>query len=353
MSEIAQNSELISIIIPTLNEQDYIAKAIEELSLSDDDYEILVVDGLSTDRTREIVLEIALGNPKVRYIENPRRIQAAAINIGAHEAHPLAKAFVQADAHCGYPKDFSRKIVAAMRENNATSAVVPMLTVGDETPFQTAVALAQNSKLGNGGSAHRASGTQSGFVDHGHHAAFDKAFFLEHGGYDENFPINHDGEYDVRTGKAGAKVWMAADCSIRYFPRKTFKALAKQYFRYGLGRANTIFKHKARPKLRQLAPVVITVAVVGGAAFGQIDSRFNLLPLGYLALIGGYAWRLVRLSAPTADLSSVSTKTARVALAFATMHLTWGAGFLVNTVKLAWSEFERRVDEGNKAKSGN
>jgi succinoglycan biosynthesis protein ExoA len=350
MSDVIENPELISIIIPTLNEEGYIAKAIEELSLSDDDYEILVVDGLSTDRTKEIVLEIALCNPKVRYIENPRRIQAAAINIGAREAHPLAKAFVQADAHCGYPTDFCRKIVNAMRENQATSAVVPMLTIGEETPFQTAVALAQNSRLGNGGSAHRCSGTQSGLVDHGHHAAFDKTFFLEKGGYDEDFPINHDGEYDVRTAKEGAKVWMAADCAIRYFPRKSLRALSKQYFRYGLGRANTIFKHKARPKLRQLAPVVITMGVVGGAVLGQIDARFNLIPLGYLAMIGGYAWRLVRSSAQTADVATSLMKTARVTLAFATMHLTWGSGFVVNAVKFAWSEFERRVDERNKTK---
>lgn len=340
MTNPIQYRELISIIIPTLNEEDYIAKAIDELSLSDDDYEILVVDGLSTDRTKEIVLEIALMNPKVRYIENPRRIQAAAINIGAHEAHPLAKAFVQADAHCGYPRDFSRKIVNVMRENQATSAVVPMLTVGEETPFQTAVALAQNSKLGNGGSAHRASGTKSGFVDHGHHAAFDRAFFLKNGGYDENFPINHDGEYDVRTAKAGAKVWMAADCSIRYFPRKTVKALAKQYFRYGLGRANTIFKHKARPKLRQLAPVVITAGVFGGAVLGQWDGRFNLLPLGYGALIAAYSWKLTRASSPSSETAATSFHASRVSLAFATMHLAWGAGFLTKaaSVFVQWAK---------------
>jgi succinoglycan biosynthesis protein ExoA len=328
MSDATSTRELISIIIPTFNEQNYIAKAVAELSLSDDDYEILVVDGLSTDRTKEIVIELAATNPKVRFIENPGRIQAAAINIGAREAHPLAKAFVQADAHCGYPKDFSRKIVNAMRDSKATSAVVPMLTVGEETPFQAAVALAQNSKLGNGGSAHRAAGTQSGFVDHGHHAAFDRAFFLENGGYDENFPINHDGEYDVRTAKAGAKVWMAADCSIRYFPRKTLNALAKQYFRYGLGRANTIFKHKARPKLRQLAPVVITVGVVGGAVIGQWDGRFNLVPVLYVGLISAYAWKLVRASDSFSATTASTLQVARVALAFAIMHLTWGAGFL-------------------------
>jgi len=349
MSDAIKNPELISIIIPTLNEQDYIAKAIDDLSLSDDDYEILVVDGLSTDRTKEIVLGIAMTNPKVRYIENPLRIQAAAINIGAREAHPQAKAFVQADAHCGYPKDFSRRIVEVMRDNDATSAVVPMLTVGEETPFQAAVALAQNSKLGNGGSAHRASGTKSGFVDHGHHAAFDRAFFLEQGGYDENFPINHDGEYDVRTAKAGAKIWMAADCSIQYFPRKTLKALAKQYFRYGLGRANTILKHKARPKLRQLAPVVITLGVVGGAILGQIDSRFNALPQGYFAFIGGYSWELVRSSTPKTGVKSTSVRIARVTLAFATMHLAWGIGFLTKATSVFFHWVSAQINTARKS----
>jgi succinoglycan biosynthesis protein ExoA len=342
MSDAIKNPELISIIIPTLNEEDYIAKAIDELSLSDDDYEILVVDGLSTDRTKEIVLEIASANPKVRYIENPRRIQAAAINIGAREAHPLAKAFVQADAHCGYPKDFARKIVEAMRANDATSAVVPMLTVGEETPFQTAVALAQNSKLGNGGSAHRASGTQSGFVDHGHHAAFDRAFFLNNGGYDENFPINHDGEYDVRTAKAGAKVWMAADCSIRYFPRKSPTALARQYFRYGLGRANTILKHKVRPKLRQLAPVVITSGLLGSLILGRVDGRFNLIPIAYFGLLAAYSWRI---AGPKKDLPKRVHQASSTVLAFAIMHVSWGSGFLVNACRHVGSLLQQRCHE--------
>jgi succinoglycan biosynthesis protein ExoA len=311
----------ISIIVPTLNEEKYIEAAISELMLEGNDFEIIVVDGNSTDRTPEIVADIAGRNNKVRLLQNPKKIQAAAINIGAKNCDPRATVFVQADAHCSYPKEFSRKICESMVRVDATSCVVHMDTKAKDNEYQQAFALAQNSRLGNGGSAHRI-GSASRWIDHGHHAAFDLAFFLENGGYDENFPINHDGEYDVRTASAGAKVWLDGDLSITHFPRTSFEALAKQYYRYGKGRANTVWKHRIVPKARQLAPAVITLSVAGSLLLSLSDSGFFVIPLAYAGLCGAYG---VTLTKPDDDLTFKS----RVALAFPTMHLSWGTGFIL------------------------
>ncbi len=109
-----------------------------------------------------------------------------------------------------------------------------MATVG-KVGFQRAVAAAQNSVLGNGGSAHRRAAV-SRYVDHGHHAAFDRAFFLSIGGYNETFSHNEDAEYDHRVAlgrRQSESGCVAMSCSAT-FPRRTpAGALAKQYFRHG------------------------------------------------------------------------------------------------------------------------
>jgi succinoglycan biosynthesis protein ExoA len=328
----------VSIIIPTLNEEKYIEAAIAELMLEGNNFEIIVVDGNSSDRTQQIVAEISKANDKVRLLQNPKKIQAAAVNIGARNCDSRAKVFVQADAHCSYPKEFARSICESMVRAGATSCVVHMDTKAKDNEYQQAFALAQNSRFGNGGSAHRI-GNASRWIDHGHHAAFDLAFFLGNDGYDEDFPINHDGEYDVRTASAGSKVWLDGDLSIIHFPRTSFSALAKQYYRYGKGRANTVWKHRIRPKLRQLVPAVITILVSGGLLLSLLDGRFFLVPLVYSGLCGAYG---VSLTKPTDNLMFKS----RVAVAFPTMHLSWGAGFLIELFrKLVKKYFNKRRPE--------
>ncbi len=314
----------VSIIVPTLNEERYIESAIAELMLEGDDFEIIVVDGGSSDRTQEIVNEISKKNDKVRLLQNPKKIQAAAINLGAQNCDPRATVFVQADAHCAYPREFSREICESMVRAGATSGVVHMHTKAKDNECQRAFALAQNSFLGNGGSAHRI-GSMSRWIDHGHHAAFDRAFFLENGGYDENFPINHDGEYDARTAKTGAKIWLDGDLSITHYPRTSFQALAKQYFRYGKGRANTLWKHRIFPKFRQLAPVSITLAAFASLTISLFDHRFLIVPLCYLFLCAIYAMSLAKKADPCFRFI--------VSLAFPVMHLSWGTGFLIEMTR--------------------
>lgn len=225
------------------------------------------------------------------------------------------------------------KVVDALLANSAQSVVVPMFTVGKGGTFQEAVALAQNSKLGNGGSAHRDSDTPSGWVDHGHHAAFNLAFFKSLGGYDESFATNEDAEYDVRVGAAGGRVWMNREAEINYYPRRTASSLAKQYFGYGRGRAGTILKHGVRPKARQMAPLVIFCTTVASLAFTPICG-FSLLPLfGYLGLCILYALKIC------AGKGLRGGTALQVSLAFVIMHNAWGAGFVTGCLSKAIRRF--------------
>ena len=314
-----------SIVMPALNEEAYIADAIRSITPRDGegfDYEILILDGGSSDRTVPIVENLAVGNPRIRVINNERRSQAAAMNIAARAADARSDLLVRADCHADYPPGFVGKCIETMRAKDVASVVVSMNTHG-KTCLQRAIAAAQNSVIGNGGSAHRVAG-RSGYVDHGHHAAFDRRDFVELGGYDESFTHNEDAEFDVRLVRSGRRIYLS-DVSITYFPRSDFVSLARQYFNFGWGRANTIIKHRARPKLRQIMPLLVLVGCSGALLMSIVHHLF-LLPVGLYAgaCIG---WGLVAAYRQGDTCLSASGPAAMV------MHLSWGVGAAARIIR--------------------
>ena len=325
----------VSIAVPVLNEELYIRACLASLlaQVEESACEILVLDGGSTDRTPEIVVEMAALHPCIRLVPNPGRIQSAAVNLAARIAAPEATVLIRADAHAVYPPGFLAACLRAMQTTGAYSVVAPMRALG-QAGFQRAVAAAQNSRLGNGGSAHRVAGA-SRFVDHGHHVAFDRRFFLERGGYNESFTHNEDAEYDHRAGLAGGRIWMCADSPITYFPRRNLRALVGQYFRHGRGRARTLLTHRVHPKPRQVAPLFILAGIVGGLASVPLSPWFGCFPLAYLLLCLGWgAAEAVR----RRDAWMLAMGPAAIA-----MHLSWALGFLRTCAD--WSGHGLRRDQ--------
>jgi succinoglycan biosynthesis protein ExoA len=320
-------SPFVSIVVPTLNEEHYIEACLNSLigQWPDGAYEILVLDGGSTDRTKQIVASFCERYEAVILLANPGRIQSAAMNLAAQIASPQATLLVRADAHALYPNDFISRCVTALLLRDATSVVVPMRTKARTNGFlQTSIAAAQSSRLGNGGAAHRA-GTRSGFVDHGHHAVFDRAFFQSIGGYDESFTHNEDAELDVRAIEAGGRIWMCAEAPVTYYPRDRLHRLARQYFRHGAGRARTLRKHRLRPTPRQMVPVVALAGCAAGLISAPFEPMLAMLTLLYPATC--LTWGL---------LGTIRRRDLRLlagGLALMTMHLSWAAGFLTGTTR--------------------
>jgi succinoglycan biosynthesis protein ExoA len=310
----------VAIVVPVLNEERYIAGCLATLLRQAEaiDADVLVMDGGSIDATRQIVSGLQEQHKRLFWYDNPGRLQSAAVNLAAKIAAPDVTVLVRADAHAGYRPDFVATCVAALRSHDATAVVVPMRTVG-VGGMQRAIAAVQNSRMGNGGSAHRVGG-KSGFVDHGHHAAFDRAFFQRIGGYDEMFSHNEDAELDERARRAGGRIWMCADATIDYFPRSRLLPLARQYFKHGAGRAGTLLKHRKRPRPRQMAAPVILAGCVGGAALAPLSPWFATAPVSYA--FGCFVWGGVA-AARARDPWLVA-----IAPAAMTVHLSWGAGFL-------------------------
>lgn len=308
------------VVIPTLNEAEHIAAVLQQL-LEPDSASLrltyIVADGGSSDGTPEIVEKIAKREPRLRLILNTARIQSAAVNLAVRRFGKDADVLIRCDAHAHYPAQYCSRLVAALTVHEADAVVVPLDSAG-QTPLQRAIAWVSNSPVGTGGSAHRA-GCTSGFVDHGHHAAFRLSSFRRAGGYDHSFTHNEDAELDCRQRALGARIYL--DCSLRvgYAPRKDLSALYRQYFKYGEGRSRTVRRHPHSLRLRQLAVpahlVLSGAALLAGAWLPWLLAWPALYLLTLLAVACKLAWQHRSASA----LLGVA--------AAATMHTAWALGF--------------------------
>jgi len=314
------------IVIPALNEAEGIATVLEQV-LDDEDLAdplVVVADGGSTDGTREVVREISRRNARVRLIDNPNRLQSAGVNRAVDAMAGDRPWLVRVDAHSEYPEHYASSLIDEAVRTGATSVVVSVNTIG-QTHFQRAVAAAQNSRLGTGGSLHR-NASSGQWVDHGHHGLCRLAAYRAVGGYDETFSHNEDAELDVRLGRQGARIWLTDRVRSNYYPRRTMKALAKQYFNYGRGRARTVLKHHTPLKMRQAAPLAVAPAVAG-LALTPIFWAFALPAAAWsLAAIAGGAVLAVSRRDPVLLMSGPAAMT---------MHLGWSAGF--------WTELAARA----------
>lgn len=313
-------------VIPALNEERHIETCIRSLMAGDArllQVPLIVADGGSTDGTVAIVERLKDEFPNLRLIHNPKRLQAAAINLAvASESLPGTRYVVRCDAHSIYPEGFILSVATSLQETGAASVVIPMDAVGD-TCFERANAWIVDTPLGSGGSVHRG-GRTSGYVDHGHHAGFDIDMYRKVGGYDETFSHNEDAEYDERVAQAGGKIYLDAGIRIRYIPRGSVHRLAKQYFNYGKGRARNVRKHGQRLKIRQALPVFALLASTGGIVAAPLFVPTLILPAGYMITLG--------LASITIAVSKRSPCGLLAGLISGTMHMSWAAGFLTETL---------------------
>lgn len=318
--------EAVIAVIPALNEAEHIEACVRSLMTGDNRLqatELVVADGGSRDRTREIVLAMRTEFPNLRLIDNPKRLQSSAVNLAARDAGKERSILVRCDAHAIYPENYVMHVADSLVRHGAASLVVPMDAVGT-TCFQRANAWIVDTPLGSGGSAHRG-GRKSGDVDHGHHAGFDLQAFLTLGGYDETFSHNEDAEYDTRLRKSGGRIFLDADIRLSYLPRATVSRLARQYFNYGKGRARTLMKHGERPKLRQLIPPATLVACVAGLVIAPFSLWGLVLPGGYLAAILAASLMVA--------IKQKSACGLLAGLASATMHMSWSLGLFRQFLK--------------------
>jgi succinoglycan biosynthesis protein ExoA len=236
------SSAFVTVVMPCRDEEDYIEGCIRSVQAQDwprDQLEILVADGMSIDATREILERMATKDARIRLIDNPARVQAAGLNECIRRAR--GEVIVRMDVHAEYASDFVRKCVEVLDRtgaDNVGGAARPRA----RTFFQACVAAALASPLGIGGSHYRQA-HEEGDVESIWPGAFRRDVFERVGAFDPGAITNEDAELNQRIVNAGGRVYMSREIVVHYYPRETMSQLARQYFKYGRGRARTLLKH--------------------------------------------------------------------------------------------------------------
>ncbi|HEX8422252.1 MAG TPA: glycosyltransferase family 2 protein, partial [Pyrinomonadaceae bacterium] len=229
----------VSIVIPCFNEERHIFKVLENLAgqYQTGRSEIVVVDGRSTDATREQVAEFkrAYPNLPVRLVDNPARNIPAGVNLGIGEAR--GDVIVRMDAHAVPSSNYVRRCVEQL-EGAQGVAVVGMpirVQAGAETRAARAIALAVAHPFGIGDAKYRttASGAAAEFVDTVPFGVFRKSLWRETGGFNEELLANEDYDFFYRIRARGGGILLDTSGHILYFSRATVSEVARQYFRYG------------------------------------------------------------------------------------------------------------------------
>jgi glycosyltransferase involved in cell wall biosynthesis len=267
----------VTIAMPAYNEEHYIEACIASVQAQDyprDRIEILIADGRSTDRTRDILAGLAAADPRIHVIDNPARLQAAGLGLLVKQA--TGDILVRMDVHCEYATDYVRTCVETLERTGADN-VGGAQRAKARTPFQRALCAALESPLGVGGAKYRSADAE-GFVDTVFLGAFRRRVFETIGLWDPAAITNEDAELNQRILDRGGQIYLSRDIVVHYFPRDSFKTLARQYFKYGRGRARTLLKLGAFPTLRPVAPFAL---VAGAAALVAMPPLWPLAPLAF------------------------------------------------------------------------
>lgn len=299
----------VTVAIPTLNEAESIEACLSAVAAQGYDriVEVLVVDGGSTDATRALVS----GRPGVRVIDNPRRIQAAALNIALAEA--VGEVFVRVDGHCRIAPDYVERCVETLALTGA-AMVGGAMTPEAGRGFRGGIAAAMSSGLG-AGPARFHTGGPSGRVDTVYLGAFRTDMARQIGGYAEDMVANEDAEFAHRMAERGA-IWFEPSIRSTYTPRRTFTGVARQFFRYGRSRATTVRRHPRSLALRQLAAPLLVL--------GLLSRQRRLVGVTYLGVV----------TVSSAIQGGRDPQVgAGMAVVMPIMHLSWGTGFLLGLLK--------------------
>lgn len=326
------NSKLpnISIIMPIKNEERYIERslgAVINQNYPSDRLEVIVVDGNSSDNTRELISKLARTSQfSVSIVENPTGIVPKALNIGLR----LAKGdiIIRVDGHCEIQNDYVQICIDQLHKQNVDCVGGTIETVG-ETVMAKAIALAMSTYLGVGNVAFRINEGSTQLTDSVPFPAYPKEVFEEIGLFDEDMLCNEDDEFNYRLLKNNGRILLVNDLRTRYFSRSSLKSLWKQYFRYGQWKVRILQKHPNQMRLRQFIPTGFMIVLLTAMILGLF------LPHGWFILVsilGAYSLALIVASLFYARRKGL--KTAQLLpIVFFVLHASYGIGFVYGLLK--------------------
>jgi glycosyltransferase involved in cell wall biosynthesis len=326
----------VSVIIPIRNEEGFIGATLDSILAQDypaDRMEIIVADGMSDDRTREIVRRYASTHPFIRLIDNPARVTPTALNLAIAAAR--GDVISRVDGHCHVAPDFVSQNVKLLDEHPEAWIVGGPIVHAGTGAFGQAVALAMGHPLGVGMASHRFPGFE-GYVDTVQFPAFRRWVFDRVGTFDVNLVRTEDDELNYRVASAGGRMFVSPRVRYVYYVRNRIDHLFWQYFHYSFWRIPVMRKHKKPTTVRQIVPLVFFLTMAG-----LLLSAPWLPPFVSLALPAIYLAAMAALVVSLLPQHGLRVS-ALTAVAVVVMHVAYAAGlgyglFAAAMGKRAWS----------------
>ena len=326
----------VSVIIPCYNEQATIHLLLDALnaqSYPQKQMEIVIADGMSTDRTREEIAVFQGSHPAmtIRVVDNPKRNIPSALNRAIEAARGMM--IVRLDGHSIPRADYVERCVQALSAGLGDNVGgIWEIRPGGSGRLARAIAFAAAHPLGVGDAGYRV-GSQARSVDTVPFGAFHRDLVDRIGYFDESLLSNEDYEFNVRIRQAGATVWLDPEIRSVYFARSNLAALARQYWRYGYWKLRMLLRYPDTFRWRQLSGAfVLTWLGLGFLSIWFVWARWLLLvefiiygtALLYTGIGSAYRNR---------DLAALFG----VPLAIAVMHFSWGTAFLWSLVEFMFT----------------
>jgi succinoglycan biosynthesis protein ExoA len=319
----------VSVIVPLRNEERYIGGCLRSLAAQDypsDRFEVLAVDGDSTDGSRRVAEDVARETGlSLRVLSNPRRSTPCGLNVGIGQAR--GEVIARVDAHAEVDPRFLSESVSALLKSGADAVGGPIRSVGDGL-VGGAIALAMSSPFGVGNAAFRYSQEEQ-HTDTVAFPTYRRGVFERLGPFAEDLEWGEDDEFHYRLNDAGGRILLTPRVTSTYFTRPSLGALARQYFRYGRVKVEVLRRHPGQTRLRQLVPGAFVLGLAATSALATMRGLF-VLPLA--ALAGAYG-----LASLAASLHATGGGKRRylpvMPVAFACLHLSYGLGFLVGLAR--------------------
>jgi succinoglycan biosynthesis protein ExoA len=324
------HAPFVSVIIPVRNEEAFIARTLDGILAQDypaDRMEIVVADGMSDDRTREIVGLYAQRHPQIRLVDNVDRVTPTGLNAAIAAAR--GEIISRIDGHCTVAADFVTENVRLLQEHPEAWAVGGPIVHRGAGAFGEAVATAMSHPAGVGMATHRFPGFE-GYVDTVQFPAFRRSVFDRIGLFDTNLVRTEDDELNYRILKAGGKMFVSPRVRYVYYVRSRISHLFWQYFHYSFWRIPVLRKHKRPTTVRQVVPLLFFAALAALFVAGMWLGR----PLLAIAPSAGYIAALLLIAVSLVHRLGVRAASL-VPVAVFTMHVAYASGLAYGLVAAA------------------
>ena len=324
---------IVSVIIPCRNEREFIGECLDSIIANDypnDKLEVLVVDGMSEDGSRQIVQEYTQRHLFIKLLDNPKRIIPAAFNTGI--GHSTGEVIIITSGHSTYNNDYITACVKSLGEYGADNVGGVLTNVpGVDTAIAKSIALSLSHPFGAGNSYVRTGSPKPRWADTAGFGCYKREVFDRIGLYNEDLTRSSDMDLNVRLRAAGGKILLVPDIVAHYRTDPTLRAFFKHNFVDGLWAVYPLKFGSRTFYWRHLGPLTFLLSLAGSLVASLLFAALWWLLLG---IVGAYVLVNTTSTIQIAVREKRLRYLATVPPAFVTRHVAYGLGSIYGLIRV-------------------